>query len=151
MQRISLECLQKLIAKDTFIPPVSEGPPKLSGTTTILLVFQTDGQHERITDVYVGLMVHRVDSHLYTLDQILDFVKNIEGNLKMVHYCLIYPMSYMRDVEPDHLNTHNNLAGTHLHHCMCCATLQYMNDEPKQHRKYSESHLILPCGARYKE
>ena len=154
MQCISLDHLRKLIAK---------GPPKLSGTTDILLVFQADGQHERITDVYVGLIVHRVKSHLYTPDQILDFIKDIEVDLKVVcdalkagggpskrhafclfvsnyggamsiptdpPYCLIYPMSYVRDVEPDHLNIHNNLAETGLHHCTSHATLQYMNDDP---------------------
>ena len=65
--------------------PTLEGPPKLNGTTAILLVFQADGQHGRITDVYVGLMVCRVESHLYTPDQILDFVTDIEVNLKVVH------------------------------------------------------------------
>ena len=129
-------------------------------------------------------MVHRVDSRLYTPDQILDFVKDIEGDLKVVcnalkawggpskrctfclfasnyggtmsvptdlPYCLVYPMSYVRDMESDHFDTHNNPAGTCLFHCMCCATLQYMNADPKQCRKYSGSHLILPCRAQYKE
>ena len=179
MQHISLDHLQKLIAKGTFMPLLSEGPPELSRTTTILLVFQADGQHERITDVYVGLMVHRVNSHLYTPDQILDFVKDIEGDLKAAHdalkaggdpskrctfclfvsnyggtmsiptdlpYCLLYPMSYMGDTEPDHFDTHNNSVGTCLCHCMCHTTLQYMNADPKQCRKYSGSHLILPHG-----
>ena len=87
----------------------------------------------------------RVHSHLYTLDQILDFVKDIEGNLQVacgplkargdpgkrctfclfvsnyggtmsiptdLLYCLVYPTSYMRDMEPDHFDTHNNLTGT---------------------------------------
>ena len=184
MQCISLDHLWKLIAESTFMPPLSEGPPKLSRTTTILLVFQADGQHERITDVYVGLMVCRVQSCLYTLDQILDFVKDIEVNLKAAHnvlkargdpnkrhtfclfvsnyggamsipadppYCLIYPMSYVRDVELDHFDTHNNLAGTCLCHCICCATLQYMNDDPNQCREYSGSWLILSHRAQYKE
>ena len=66
------------------MPPMSEGPPELSGTTAILLVFQADGQHERIPDVYVGLVVHRVESHLCTLDQILDFVTDIKVDLKVV-------------------------------------------------------------------
>ena len=65
MQHISLDNLQGLITKGTFMPPASEGPLKLNGTTTILLVFQVDGQHERITDVYVGLVVHKVEFHLY--------------------------------------------------------------------------------------
>ena len=166
------------------MPPALEGQPKLSRTTAILLVFQVDGQHERITDVYVGLMVHRVESHLYTLDQILVFVTDIEVNLKVAQnalkarsnpskrhafclfvsnyggtmsipkdlpYCLIYPTSYVRDVEPDHFDTCNNPAGTCLCHCICCATLQYMNDDPKQCREYSRSCLILPHEAQYKE
>ena len=165
-------------------PPMSEGPPELSRTTTILLVFQADGQHERITDVYVGLMVHWVESRLYALDQILDFVADIEVNLNAVHdvlkargdpgkrrafclfvsnyggtmsipmdppYCLIYPMSYMRDKEPDHFNIHNNPVRTHLHCCICHTTLQHMNDNPNQHREYARSHLILPRRAQYKE
>ena len=165
MHCISLDCLWKLIAKGAFMLPLSEGPSELSGTTAILLVFQVDGQHERITDIYVVFMVCRVDSHLYTPDQILDFVKDIEGDLKAVRdalkaggnpgkrhtfclfvsnyggtmsvptdqlYCLIYPTSYVRDVEPDHFDTHNNLAGTRLHHCVCRATLQYVNADPKQ-------------------
>ena len=184
MQCISLDRLRELIAKGAFMPPTSEGPPELSGTTAILLVFQADGQHERITDVYVGLVIHRVESCLYTPDQILDFVTDIEVNLKVawdalkaggdpgnrrafclfvsnyggamsiptdLPYCLIYPMSYVRDVEPDHFDTRNNPAGTRLHHCICRATLQYMNDDPSQCREYSGSRLILPRGAQYKE
>ena len=166
------------------MPPASGSPPELSGTTAILLIFQADGQHERITDVYVGLVVCWVESCLYSLDQILDFVADIEVDLKAAHnalkargdpskrltfclfvsnyggamaipmdlpYCLIYPTSYMRDVELDHFNTHNNLAGTCLHCCICHATLQYMNDNPNQHREYAGSCLILPHRAQYKE
>ena len=66
-------------------------------------------------------------------------------------YYLVYPTSYMRDVELDNLDTHNNPAGIHLLCCICCATLQYMNDDPNQHREYSGSHLILPHRAQYKE
>ena len=65
MQCISLDCLWRLITKGTFMPPTSEGTPKLSRTTAILLIFQADDQHEKITDVYVGLMVRCVESHLY--------------------------------------------------------------------------------------
>ena len=46
MQCISLDHLQGLIAKGVFMPPTSEGPPKLSRTTAILLVFQADSQHD---------------------------------------------------------------------------------------------------------
>ena len=153
-------------------PPPLEGTPELSGTTAILLVFQAGGQHEKITDVYLGLIVCRVDSCLYTPNQILDFVRNIEVNLKAAWdalkaggdpgkrhafclfvsnyggamsiptdppYCLVYPTSYMRDVEPDHFDTCNNLAGTHLHRCICHTTLQFANDDPNQHWEYSRS------------
>ena len=88
MQHISLDHLRRLITEGVFMPPVSEGPPELSRTTAILLVFQVDGQQERITDVYVGLMVYRVESCLYTLDQILDFVTDIEVDLKAAHDAL---------------------------------------------------------------
>ena len=172
MQRISLDRLWKLIAEGAFMPPPLEGIPELSRTTTILLVFQADSQHEKITDVYVGLIVRRVDSRLYTPDQILDFVRDIKVDLKAARdalkaggnpskrcafclfvsnyggamsvpmdppYCLIYPTSYVRDVEPDHFDTHNNLAGTCLCHCICCTTLQFTNDNPNQCREYSGS------------
>ena len=181
---ISLDHLQRLIAEGTFMPPTSEDPPELSSTTAILLVFQVDGQHERITDVNVGLVVHRVESCLYTPDQILDFVADIEVDLKVAHdalkaggdpgkrhafclfisnyggamsiptdppYCLVYPTSYVRDMEPDHFNTCNHLARTRLHHCICRTILQYMNDDPNQHREYAGSHLILHSEAQYKE
>ena len=184
MQHISLDHLWKLIAEVAFMPPPSKGILELSGTTAILLVFQADGQHEKITDVYVGLIVRRVDSCLYTPDQILDFVRDIEVDLKVARdalkargdpskrrafclfvsnyggamsiptdppYCLIYPTSYMRDVESDHFDTCKNLAGTHLCQCICHATLQFTNDDPNQCREYSRSRLILPHRAQYKE
>ena len=66
-------------------------------------------------------------------------------------YCLVYSMSYVKDMELDHFDTHNNPTGTCLCCCMCCATLQYMNDDPHNYRAYGGSHLILPHGAQYKE
>ena len=83
MQHLSLNHLQKLITEGAFMPPQLEGPPELSRMTAILLVFQADSQHEEITDVYVGLIVHRVKSHLYAPDQILDFIKDIEVDLQV--------------------------------------------------------------------
>ena len=142
-----------------FMPSATEGTLDLNGTTAILLIFQADDQHDLITDVYIGLVVHHVKSCLYTPERILDFVSNIEVDLKVAHntlkaecdpgkrcafclfvnnyggimsvptdppYCLIYPMSYMKDVEPDHFNTCNNPTGTCLHCCICHATLQYI-------------------------
>ena len=172
MQCISLDHLWKLITEGAFMPPPSEGITALRGTTAILLVFQADGQHEKITVVYMGLVVHRVDSCLYTPDQILDFIRDIEVNLKVawdalkargdpskrctfclfvsnyggamsiptdLPYCLVYLTSYVRDVEPDHFDTHNKPAGTHLHHCICHTMLQFANDDPNQCRVYSGS------------
>ena len=152
--------------------------------TAILLVFQADSQHEEITDVYVGLIARRVESHLYAPDQILDFVKDIEVDLQVVRdalkarddpskrhafclfvsnfggamsiptdppYCLVYPTSYVREVDQDHFDTRNNLVGMRLCRCVCCATLQFNNDEPKERTNYAGSHLILPCGAQYND
>ena len=151
---------------------------------TILLVFQADGKHEEITDVYMGLMAHRVESHLYAPDQILNFVKDIEVNLQTVHdtlkaggnpskrrafclfvsnfsgamsipmnppYCLVYPTSYVKDVELDHFDTCNKPAGMCLHCCICHATLQFSNDKPKECTNYARSHLILPHRAQYND
>ena len=184
MQCISLDLLPRLVTEGAFMPPTSEGTLELSWTTAILLIFQVDDQHEKITDVYIGLMVRRIESCLYAPDKILDFVSDIEVNLKAVHdtlkaggdpgkrhtfylfvnnyggamsiptdppYCLVYPTSYVEDVEPDHFDTRNNLARTHLHHCICHATLQRMNGDPSHCREYGRSHLILPHGAQYKE
>ena len=174
----------KLVAEGKFMPSVAEGTLELSGMTAILLVFQADDQHKQITNIYVGLIVHHIESHLCAPEKILDFVSNIEVDLKVAHnalkagcdpgkrhafclfvnnyggimlvptdppYCLVYPTSYVKDVEPDHFNTHNNPTRTHLHHCICHTTLQYMNDDPRYRRTYGRSCLILPRGAQYKE
>ena len=55
------------------MPPLSEGTLELSRTTAILLIFQADDQHEKITNVYVGFVVCHIESHLYAQDWILDF------------------------------------------------------------------------------
>ena len=83
MQHISLDYLQKLIAEGTFMPSVVEGTLKLRGMTAILLIFQADNQHEQITDVYIGLIVRCVESHVYAPEKIFDFVSDIEVNLKV--------------------------------------------------------------------
>ena len=80
------------------------------------------------------------------------FVSDFWGTMSIPTYppyCLVYPTSYMRDMELDHFNTRNNPVGTHLHCCVCRATLQFTNDDPKEHKNYAGSHLILPCGAQY--
>ena len=184
MQHISLDYLQKPITEGAFMPSMVEGTLELNRTTAILLVFQADDQHEKITNIYVGLVVCHIKSCFYAPEKILDFVSNIEVNLKVacdapkaggdpgkrcafclfvnnyggimsipmdLPYCLIYSTSYVKDVELDHFDTHNNPARTCLCHCICHATLQYMSDDPHYHRAYSRSCLILPCGAQYKE
>ena len=85
MQCLSLDGLCTLLTEGAFMPPQSERPPELSRMMAILLVFQVDSRHEKITSVYVGLMVCRVESHLYNPDQIPNFVKDIEGDLQAAH------------------------------------------------------------------
>ena len=184
MQCLSLNGLRTLLTKGAFMPPQSKRPSELSGTTAILLVFQADSRHKKITNVYMGLMARRVDSCLYSPSQIHDFIKDIEGNLKAAcdtlkaggnpgkrhayclfldnlsgamsvptdpPYCLVYPTSYVKGIEPDHFDTRNSPAGTRLHHCVCCTTLQFSNDDPKQHTKYVRSCPILARGMQYND
>ena len=54
-------------------------------------------------------------------------------------------------MDSDHFETHNNLVGTRLHRCVCRTTLQFSNDEPKEHSNYAGSHLILPHRAQYND
>ena len=82
------------------------------------------------------------------------FVSNFRGAMSIPMdppYCLVYPTSYVRDAVPDHFDTWNNPVGTHLYHCVFHATLQFTNDDPKQFKEYSGSHLILPHGAQYND
>ena len=158
--------------------------PELSGTMAIPLVFQVDSEHERIINVYMGLVVCRVDSCLYSPSQINDFIQDIEGNLWVVcdtlkaghnpgkrrayclfvdnlssimsvltdpPYCLVYPTSYIKGIEPNHFDTCNSPVRMRLHRCVCRATLHFSNDDPKQHTKYVGSHLIVPCGVQYND
>ena len=168
MQCLFLSGLHILLSEGTFTPPQSNTPPELSGMTAILLVFQVDSRNEKIINIYVGLVVHQVDSHLYSPSQIHDFIQDIEDDLRVAcdalkalnlsgimsipmdpPYCLVYPTSYIKGIEPNHFNTHNSPAGMHLHHCICHATLQFSNDNPKQRTQYIGSHLILPCRVQY--
>ena len=164
MQCISLNGLCTLLSKGAFTAPHPNTPPELSRTMAILLVFQADSEHERIINVYVGLVVHRVDSRLYRPSQINDFIQDIEVDLWEVHnalkagrdagkrhayclfvdnlrgvmsipmdppYCLVYPTTYVKGAKPNHFNTRNSPVGTHLHRCVCRATLQFSNTDPK--------------------
>ena len=69
-------------------PLHSNMPSELSGMTAILLVFQVDSKHERIINIYMGLVVHRVDSRLYSPNQINDFIQDIEVDLQEAHNAL---------------------------------------------------------------
>ena len=179
MQHLSFNGLCTLLSEGA-----SNRPPELSGMTAILLVFQVDSRHEKITNVYLGLVVHRVESHLYSPSQIHDYIKDIEGDLKVAHnalkaggdpskrrayclfvdnlsgamsvpmdppYCLVYPTSYVKGTEPYHFDTYNSPMGTCLYHCVCHATLQLSNNDPKQCTKYVGSCLILPHWAQYND
>ena len=66
-------------------------------------------------------------------------------------YCLVYPTSYVKGIEPDHFDTCNSPAGMRLHHCVCRATLQFSNDDPKLRTQYVRSHLILPRRVQYND
>ena len=50
MQCLSLNGLRTLLTEGAFMPPRSERPPKLSEMTA-------DSRHEKITNIYVGLVV----------------------------------------------------------------------------------------------
>ena len=84
MQYLSLNSLCTLLTDGAFMPPQSKRPPELSRTTAILLVFQVDSRHEKITNIYVGLVVCCVDSCLCNPNQVLSFIKDIEGDLQVM-------------------------------------------------------------------
>ena len=82
------------------------------------------------------------------------FISNFGGALAIPTdppYCLVYPTCYVRDADSDHFDTHNNLAETRLRHCVCHATLQFSNDDSKEHSNYAGSCLILPRRAQYND
>ena len=81
MQCISLDGLCTLLSKGTFVPPQSNTSPELSRKMAILLVFQADSKHKKIINVYMGLMVHRVDSFLYSPSQINNCIQDIDIDL----------------------------------------------------------------------
>ena len=81
MQHISLEGLCTLLSEGAFAPLQSNTALELSRMTAILLVFQADSEHKRIINIYMGLVVHRVDCHLYSPNQINDFIQDIDVDL----------------------------------------------------------------------
>ena len=64
-----------------------------------------DDQHEKITNVYVGLIVHCIESHLCAPEQTFDFVSNIEANLKAVQDALKLQMTQARGAPSASLST----------------------------------------------
>ena len=71
------------------------------------------------------------------------FVSNFRGTMSIpteLPYFLVYPTSYVRDLEPDHFDTRNNLVGTRLHCCICHATLQYVNAAVSVGCKWKDVH-----------
>ena len=84
MQCLSLSGLCTLLSEGTFMPLQSNMPPELSRMTAILLVFQADSRHKKIINVFMGLVVRQVDSHLYSPSQIHNFIQDIEGDLQAV-------------------------------------------------------------------
>ena len=88
MQHISLNCLCTLLSEGAFAPLHSNTPSELSRMMAILLVFKADSKHKRIINVYVGLVVCRVDSHLYSPSQINNFIQDIEVDLQETHDAL---------------------------------------------------------------
>ena len=84
MQHISLDGLCTLLSEGTFVLPQSNTPPELSKMTAILLVFQADSEHKRIINIYIGLIICRVDSHLYSPSQVNDFIQEIDVDLQEV-------------------------------------------------------------------
>ena len=82
------------------------------------------------------------------------FVDNLSGIMSIPMdppYCLVYPTSYIKGIEPDHFDTRNSPVGMHLHCCIYRATLQFSNDDSKQCTQYVGSHLILPRGVQYND
>ena len=135
------------------MPSVAEGTLKLSGMTAILLVFQVNDQHEQITNIYIGLVVHHIKSHLYAPEKILDFMSNMEVDLKVARDALKAGCDLgKRRAFCLFVNNYGGMMSvpTDLPYCLIYP-MSYMNDDPCYHRAYSGSHLILPCGTQYKE
>ena len=66
-------------------------------------------------------------------------------------YFLVYPTTYVKGIEPNHFDTRNSPMGMRLHRCVCRATLQFSNTDPKQRTKYAGSRLIVPHRVQYND
>ena len=81
LRTLRMQC----ISRYAFAPLQSNMAPELSRMMVILLVFQADSEHKRIINVYVGLMVRRVDCRLYSPNQVNDFIQDIDVDLQVAH------------------------------------------------------------------
>ena len=88
MQHISLKGLCTLLSEGALVPLQSNTAPELSRMMVILLVFQVDSEYKRIINVYVGLVVRRVDCCLYRPNLINNFIQDIDVNLWEAHDAL---------------------------------------------------------------
>ena len=83
MQQVSL-AYQKSLVNDNSFQPEGVKPNVYSGTTTIIIVFLSDEEHQGIEHMHISLVVHCKECCLYMQDRILPFVKSIEADLKKV-------------------------------------------------------------------
>ena len=81
MQWVSITYLKSLVNDNSFQP---EGIKQniYYSTTTILIVFLSDEEHQGIEHMHIGLVVHCKECLLYMQDGILPFLKSIEADLK---------------------------------------------------------------------
>ena len=68
---------------------------------------------------------------------------------QLIAWCI--PPVMQKDVELDHFDTQNSPAGMCLHHCICCTTLQFSNNDPKGCTNFTGSRLILSCRVQYND
>ena len=81
MQQVSFTYLKSLVNDNSFQP---EGIKlnAYSGTTTILIVYLSDEEHQGIKHMYISMVMHYKECCLYMQDGILPFMKSIEVDLK---------------------------------------------------------------------
>ena len=152
MQCIFLDGLCTLLSKGAFMPLHSNRPPKLSGMMAILLVFQADSEHERIINVYMGLVVCQVDSHLYSPCQINDFIQDIEVNLWEAHSAL--KARHNAGQRCTYCLFVDNLSGimsipTDPPYCLVYPTTYIKGVKPDHFDTWTQG--VPPCGVQYND
>ena len=91
----------------------------------ILLVFQVNSEHERIINIYMRLVVHRVDSHLYSPSQINDFIQDIEGDLWVA--CNALKAGHNPGKRHTYCLFVDNLSGVQYNDCLYPSILEQWN------------------------